>query len=492
MTLTRRRPVDSASPGWANAPAPDDEARRRRRRRVLTLCILLVFGFYLRCGWSYGKRLDPAPGLGDFQNLQADAFLAGQLHLTIPPPPGLTSLPDPFDPVANEAYRRSGLHDLTLYRGRLYTYFGPAPVILLYIPFRLLRVGDLAPTLAVLTFGFGGFLASVRLFRLLAARFLGPLSLPAEALATLALGLAVPTGWLIHIGRGYESSIACGYFLTFSGLYVLCRGLFGMPRRPVATLALGSCLLAAAVGARPNMFWLAGFLMFALAYLRWGDGPVRFHWRPVVALLVPYLGMAVLLAWYNWSRFGSVAEFGTNYMLLGENIRLARADELEFLWRGLFHSLLSPSVWREDFPWVGLRPMSFPLPTEKNYLLEPIAGLLPNMPASVGGIVLFCSVGVARLRRLPWLSALVALMAGTGFAIVALNSFHFHSATMRYQMDYSPLLAMASVLGWFVARRFAGAKYHRVLQAVAVVAVGWSAYFSIGITTYPCAGTGSC
>ena len=48
-----------------------------------------VLGFYLRCGWTYGKDLDPTQSRGDFQNLLADAFLAGQLNLKTAVPQGL-------------------------------------------------------------------------------------------------------------------------------------------------------------------------------------------------------------------------------------------------------------------------------------------------------------------------------------------------------------------------------------------------------------------
>jgi hypothetical protein len=298
-----------------------------RRRIVLALCLLAVLGFYLRCSLSYGKQLDGAPVGGDFQNLQADAILAGQLDLRLDAPPGLLALGDPYDAAANQQYRDDGLHDLTLYDGKIYAYFGPAPVVLLFIPFRLLHIGELSPTLACLLLCAAGFLASVGVFRTVSRRFLAPLSVTTEAVSFLALGFAAPIGWLISIGRGYEVPIAGGYCLVMGGLYFLTRGLFAAPTRPRLSLGLGSLLLAGAVGARPNLFWTFAFIIFALAYLRWGEGRRDIPRAAWIALLAPYGTVAIVLAWYNWARFGSVSEFGTSYMLLGENVRLARADE---------------------------------------------------------------------------------------------------------------------------------------------------------------------
>src|SRR5438552_240412 len=401
--------------------------RATPHRVVLALCVCAVLGFYVRCAWTYGKDLDPAPQRVDFQNRLADAFLHGQLNLRLEVPAGLTALPDPYDSVANEQYRSAGLHDLTFYKGKIYAYFGPAPVLLLFVPFRLLRVGDLSPTLACLIFSVGGFFASVGVFLTMTRRFLRPLSTGGEALAVVALGFAAPVGWLISIGRGYEVPISCGYFLVFSGLYFLTRGLFAAPARPIANLALGSFLLAGAVGARPNLFWLFGFVVFALAYLRWGDDRRAIPRSTWIALLAPYAAVALALAWYNWARFDSVSEFGTTYMLLGENGRLARANELGFLRRGLFEYLLSPARRKPGFPGLRLRPPSFPLPTEANYIKEPIAGLLPNMPASVLGIVGIFASRKALAPRRRWLTLFAATVAGVGFIIVAVSSFHFHS-----------------------------------------------------------------
>jgi len=234
--------------------------------------------------------------------------------------------------------------------------------------------------------------------------------------------------------------------------------------------------------------------VFALAYLRWGEA-TRVIPRPAwIALLVPYAVVAVVLGWYNWARFGSISEFGTSYMLLGENVRLARADELVFLRQGLFEYLLSPARRRPGFPGLALRPASFPSPSELSYLREPVAGLLPNMPASLLGILGLFAAWRSRDAPQKWLALFIAVLAGVGLTVIAVSSFHFHGVTMRYQMDYAPMLLLASVLGWamLAERLTAGTVATRALQATAILVVAWSAFFSIAITTFPCAGTGSC
>src|SRR5205085_10868306 len=134
----------------------------------------------------------------------------------------------------------------------------------------------------------------------------------------------------------------------------------------------------------------------------------------------------------------------------------------------------------------------FPLPTEANYIKEPIAGLLPNMPASVLGIVGIFASRKALAPRRRWLTLFAAILAGTALIVVAISSFHFHSVTMRYQMDYAPMLLLAPVLGWTMLSQQLKPRTTTTLalQPVAVTIVAWSAFVSIATTASPSAGTG--
>jgi hypothetical protein len=477
-------------------PEPDDSSKAMSMRRpvVLSLCVVAVLGVYIRSATSYDKSLTSPPSTDSFQTLLADAFLHGQFDLRVDVPRGMAALPDPYDPVANSSYRLDGLHDLAYYDGKLYTYNGPTPVLLLDIPYRLFFRAELSSTLACLVFIAGGFLASVRAFQRTASHFLGPITLPIEATAVVALGLAGPMAWIIHIGRGYEVSIAAGYFMVAVGLLFMSRGLFSATKHPVIDLALMGTFFAGSVGARPSLLWAVFFLAFAFAFVRWGQPE-----RPIVqrtaalAIVVPPVLIGTGLAWYNWARFGSVGEFGTSYMLLGENVRLALADQLVFLRRGTFQYVFSPPRLETDFPWLRLRLSSQPVPTEYNYLLEPVAGLLPTMPAAVLGVIAYVVAPWSRLRERWWLTLLVVSAGLISVLIFAVVSYRIHGATMRYLLDFTAPLLFASVLGgsaWVMRvrtptlRAFAG--------GAAIIAVAWSAFFVMNVTSYPCAGTGSC
>ena len=200
---TSRAAVEALQSSRRRAIVMAAEVCRSRAGALVVACVLIVLAFYARSAASYGKPLAPdQPQLnGNFQNPIADALLGHQLSLKVKPQEGLLRLPDPYDPIANFPYRAQGIHDYSLYKGKLYAYFGPAPALLLYIPFRLLRVGDLSPAIATLVFAALGFLFSVAFFRVLVRWWWKTIPVWMQCVAVVTLGAAVPVAWLVHIGQ---------------------------------------------------------------------------------------------------------------------------------------------------------------------------------------------------------------------------------------------------------------------------------------------------
>jgi hypothetical protein len=485
-TYDRSRTTD-AGRDW---PSPD-----RHRGWILAGCVVVVLVVYLFCSLSYGKSLAGSEVAGDFQTYQGDAFIHGQLDLLLPVPPGLVALPDPYNELANEQYRAAGLHDLTYYNGKLYTYYGPTPVILFSIPYHSLFGEWPSSTLTCLVFCAVGFLATVFAYRRSIRHFVGGAPVIVDALAVLALGLAGPMAWIIYIGRDYEASIAAGYAMIALGILFVARSLFPPSRYPYADMALASLFLAAAVGARASLLPALALLVLVVVYVARTERDTGALARATVVVAAPCLIVGGLLAWYNWARFGSITEFGTSYQLLGEDVRLARANELDFIPRGLFQYLVSPPRTESAWPWFRLRLLSFPIPTEQNYLLEPIAGVVVGMPAAFAGLVAYPWAWAGAIRRQPWLTALLVTLVGIGAVTLVLLTYHFHGATMRYELDFVPPILFASVLGGAAAiARWTGTRrsFALVGTGLGLVLVGWSIFFLVNITSYPCAGLGSC
>jgi hypothetical protein len=367
---------------------------------------------------------------------------------------------------------------------------------LLFIPFRLLRVGDLSPTLAGLVFCTLGFGFSVLLFKKLTRRFFGELPPWMDCFAILALGLAIPAPFIIYIGRAYEVSIACGYFLLFAGLYFLVSGLLSDTRVRLMLLALGSAALAAAVGARPNLVFAALFVVVALAIVvrRSNSEPRRHRIEQIAAVVVPYVIIGGLLGLYNLVRFDALTEFGASYQLSGADSTKYAYYQLWYIPHGLYYYLLTPARFSHVYPYAYLLKNSPFAQSNSVYTHEPVAGVLTNMPLIGLGLV-FTATQVRRLAResrLALVTILSALLVGA--AIVTSAAFTLRGATMRYTLDFAPLLLVAVLLAWaFWAMNLntRGVRFW-LLQTPWIIVLVASALFNLAIAFTPCQGTGSC
>jgi hypothetical protein len=455
---------------------------------------------YVRAGWSYGKSLTPvpnsAPPLYNFENRVADALIAHQLSLKIEPPKGLLRLHDPYDPTMNGEYRfANGIHDLSLYKGKLYAYFGPAPAILLYIPFRALRVGDLSPTLATLIFTALGFIFSVALFRLLVRWCYGDIPPWMQCVAVFTLGLGVPAAWMIYIGRDYEATIACAYMLLFAGAYLLARGtLVGSSR---TFLALGSGVLGLAVAARPTMAVGSFFvLVAAILVLR-----ARFdsHRRNALltAVIAPYAAIGVLIALYNYARFDSIFQFGQTYQLAGFNSRTYQYGSISYLPKGIFYYLFSPGRIVDTYPYLFLRKSTLEITAllqNRGYQNEPVAGLFTNMPVAAAGYLVLATGVRSAVRRFPKMLPTLATLLVPAVGALLLLSYQYRGTTMRYELDFAPLIVMGSLFAWVAWNKGSSRPqwFAWLGNGFFLAAMAASIAFNLAITFTPCQGTGSC
>ena len=122
---------------------------------AVTLVVLICAALYF---WNANPS--PAHWLNrtpqDFYGYQTAGFLSGHLHTSNPPHPALLALPNPYDPAANAPYR---VHDMTLWKGKYYLYFGMTPAVLFFGPVHLLTGWYPTEPLAVMVFAAFGLAA---------------------------------------------------------------------------------------------------------------------------------------------------------------------------------------------------------------------------------------------------------------------------------------------------------------------------------------------
>ena len=124
------------------------------RRRVRAWEIFGVAAALLFSGWFLQFMVRANNGFEDWGDLDYYKLLVrgwrkGQLNIDKDPSPELLALKDPYDPEQNGPYK---LGDISLYKGKYYTYFGAAPALTLMWPYAALTGRELVTGQATLVF----------------------------------------------------------------------------------------------------------------------------------------------------------------------------------------------------------------------------------------------------------------------------------------------------------------------------------------------------
>ena len=421
------------------APLPASQPFSRRFGSPSSaFLVALIAAYYLWTAATNGDPLTPSSAPRDYYGQLTEALLSGRLHVGREPDPGLLALPDPYDSVANRQYRIPNVtHDLSLYRGHFYVYFGVAPVAVLFAPFRLLTGLYLPEGLALSILTILTFLISVRIVRRLGSGLEGhgPFT---DAVLVALLGLCNYAPFLLRRPRSYEVAVGAGAAFTLLGIDALSRGLASGSRR--GWLALAGAAFGLALASRPTQVLCVFLMLVASVYLIRGQG------RPglgrIALLWGPWLAVAGLVLLYNHARFEDPFEFGVRYQITEWNQNGANLFSLAFLPYNARLNLLAAPMVGPEFPFFLMYPSSVPPPPLGHQAVEAVAGLVPCLPAALAALL--WPVWLRRGGTLEWTGFFLTFQALLSATLV----FCFGVATLRYQWDFLPVLLVSAALGW--------------------------------------------
>ena len=423
-------------------------------------CVLALFAltwiFYSWTARSDGKPFVFERRSNDYYNLLADGFLEGHLYLPVTPDPRLLQTPDPYDPAQNEPYR---MQDVAFYRGKFYLYFGPAPVVTLLLPFRLIANYRLPERLAVVIFAFAGLVASYWSFQFIIRRFAPKTPEYFSIVAVFLFGFCNFAPFILRRPAFYELAITSGYFYFFASVYLLLTGLFGERISNWRLVAAAVCL-GLTLASRPN-YVVAVLVALGAAgsVLLWGDStrtPARF--KQLLALGLPFSVLVMILATYNYLRFDNIFEFGQHLQL--EGLRMGKFFSSAYFMHNFRAYLLSAAHIDRHFPFFHLR-------TQRTQLYsvdygEPVGGVLLTAPLLALVFVLF-PVWVLLIRDRTHfkhsrpLVILATLFGLNGFLMLLLLSFN-GGLTERYVLDFIPSLLFSAILVWIILNQSLAAR----------------------------------
>ena len=406
--MAPRRHRKSRSSDTAPPPATSPKPGQFTRGEKLLLAAGIGLAYAAIATWGQFDFSD----LMGYYNLLADAFLAGRLHV----------LPT------------STLQDLIPYHGRYYFQWGPFPAFL-HAAARLFGA-PLSDRVACLL---AGWLSALVFFEILVAlrRLWFPLA-PKWLCVwfVLAFAFGTPAALVAWYASVYHESIA------FAALLLLAAWLFFLFYLEHGTAGwLAAAGLAAGLGITTRVSYVlhgAALLAGLCAFHHLRRLPFRARLRQAAALGLPLIVCALLMAAYNYTRFGSPWEYGSTY-LFGPSHRLSALNRIP---ENFLHYVVAPPHFSPDLPWIIHRGWQ---PRRTTLRADRMSSLLFASP-----FLLLAGIAALRLwRRDPSLAPAglflrtVALSAGGAFLFL----LTFDAASRRYAQDFLPQLMILAFAG---------------------------------------------
>ncbi len=455
----------------------------KRSHRLLNLCVL---GLCLAISASVFYAEDAShtllrsyPSLEEIRSSdmvvdaymqQLDAFEKGQLSLDLDVNPELTNLSNPYDKGERDKNQISYHFDRAFYNGKYYSYFGLAPLFMVYYPIYWLT--GMLPTTAFA----GTLLAGFAILCIFAAiQGLRRLYAPRVNLLLYLVGeIAVLGGSFLWLLQASASSFyylpllaSFGWLAAFAAF--ACYGTLAEKQgRRILLFALCGWSVVMLVLSRPNAVLLAiafvAPLFLQILFDKKRPAKQRFL-ESALPFLIPVLIGAVGIMYYNAVRFDSPFEFGTAYQLTESDIRYNSVTlNLHHFASMLYHYFGEPFVYSEFFPFLRFT-------TEKcvdfgNYLYQEYSVGLLQMPLSFGIFLLLpllSSKAADKKLLLKKQTGVLILLAALalGYLDFLLGGIH-----IRYVCDLTlalSLLAFFLVLGQI---HFDGTRSARILYVI--------------------------
>ncbi|MCX6081901.1 MAG: hypothetical protein NTW32_20435 [Chloroflexi bacterium] len=446
------------------------------------LLIVISYVFFISLGrWTFW------PEISQNYDMLGTGFRAGHLYLDNVPTisPALLTLPDPYDPDARNAVPEAeksadSVWDLTLYKGKLYLYWGPVPAVFL-AGIKLFYSGPIADQYLAFAFLVGLLIFSILIILQIRQKFFQDVPVFLVVVCILAAGLVCPLPWMLGTAAIYEATILGGQFFLVGGLYFAISAIESQSTallKPI--LAVTFWMLAA--GTRTILLVPAAFL--TLLIILWNlrnDFDTKRLVRALpkaVPLGLPLAAGIMLYGWYNWARFGSVFETGLRYTItfLNLNADINKAFSFNHFFASLWVFLLNPIDVRQTFPFLQALYGKFPAVLDFGQVLywhsERISGILISVPfvyfAGVSGWNTISSLSGKITHKRPahadprqaallWISLCLGVSCLLTFAALQL----YFNLAMRFIADFIPSLMLFSIIGVFQGYRALQGKTNR-------------------------------
>ncbi len=300
-----------------------------------------------------------------------EAFKKGQLYLDIDfSSDKFEEMENPYDRSERNVSDLSGLFwDRAYYNGKLYSYFGVAPIFTVYYPVNILT-GKVPTTLFVSTLLC---IYAVIFISLLYIEFIKRFCKEVPLVLAILGEVALLFGSLIFAIamelQFYYTAVLSGIGWTAAFLYFILKAYFETEsfRKRLILLVLSGISVVLIVASRPTLI-LYCFAAIVPAWFILSDKKAEMKKKIayVCSIGIPVFIGAVLIMVYNYKRFDNPFEFGFNYQL---TVSMAKANTvtLAMIPAMLYHYFFQQPLVKTKFPYIEIKSMTWSSYSRYNY-----------------------------------------------------------------------------------------------------------------------------
>jgi hypothetical protein len=376
----------------------------------------------------------------------AQAILEGKTHIDNDDvPQSLLEMENPYDNTARyykqiesgDTYR----WDVALYDGHYYVYFGIVPLLLMYLPFRVIFKAPFPSAIGIIIFAVIFAFGVFKLLALLCRKYFKNVSIGGYLLTALAFVNCCGAMFLVKRPDFYSVPIITAMAFVTWGIYLWLKGRDLEKKKNLYFLG-GSLCCALAVGCRPqSVLMCAVALPIFLGYffkekkIKEKSGILN-----LITLAVPFIVVAAGIMYYNYIRFDSPFDFGSSYNLTTNDVT-RRGFEMDRTGLGIFTYLFQPPSFDATFPYIRA------VNVETNYVGKTIkeacfGGLITVTPALWSLFLLPKVKNILKEKKLFGFTALLILI---GFGTVIANT-QAGGLLQRYFSDFGYIFFLAAAI----------------------------------------------
>jgi hypothetical protein len=414
--------------------------------------IFIVYAWFITFGnfttWNHSTR---------YYSQLAEAFSKGQLYVDQSPGQAMLEAQDPYSPITRPVFEDE-VWDLSLYKGKLYLYWGPVPALLI-TPIQLLLHKNIADIFLVYFFSAGLLIFNSLIILKLWREFFPNLPAWNIFICIPLIGLILPILWSINIPDVYEAAIGAGQFFLIGGFYFILLAFENNSSVNKWGLFWAGLFWACSVGSRAintlSVIFLAAFV--ALWILKNLTRPI--HWgkylQVIAPLFIPLIIGAIAIGWYNWARFDSPLEFGLRYQITIYNLnkQMNLVFKPEYFLPNLYGYIFQPFEFISRFPFIQpitgsdiLNKLNMP---SYLYAAGRVTGLLFCAPFLVLSLIHLFPKSKKELsvNTKPY-NFLIYLLAGS-LLIGFLTILFYFFGQMRFLVDIISQITLLAIIGYW-------------------------------------------